>query len=221
MAALVYTTCPFWMVGIDAILPAGRKPVTSTIGGLLLGLAGVLFLIIPSALKEGSHGAAVTGFLVLQLSAAGWVLGALLQKRVAVKAQPLVSGAIQQLAAGLAMFIPATIFEHVPAVISARSGWAVAYLVLFGSVIGFSSFIYSMARLPVAIVSVYTFVNPIVAVFLGFLFFREPFGFRELIAMLIIFAGIAAVKWSESRHEHRSRQRAKNLGEMEVVGQEP
>jgi drug/metabolite transporter (DMT)-like permease len=199
LAALFYTTCPFWMVGIDALLPQGRKPLGLTLQGLLVGVTGVLFLVIPAARHEGFHGGTFTGFVVLQISAAGWVTGSLLQKRVRTNVQPFISGAVQQLAAGLAMFIPAMLFEHPPVAVSTRSELAVAYLVVFGSLIGFSSFMYCMVRLPVAIVSVYTFVNPIVAVFLGWLFFREPFGYRELVAMLIVFVGVAIVKWSESR----------------------
>ena len=204
LAALFYTTCPFWMVGIDALLPHGRRPLGSTIQGLLVGVAGVLFLVVPAARHEGFHGGTFTGFLVLQISAAGWITGSLFQKRVPTRVHPFVTGAVQQLAAGLAMFIPAVMFEHPPANVSLRSELALAYLVVFGSIVGFSSFVYCMARLPVAIVSVYTFVNPGVAVFLGWLFFREPFGYRELLAMLIVFAGIAIVKWSESRLKTRA-----------------
>jgi len=198
LAALFYTTSPFWMVGIDALLPHGSKPLRSTVGGLLLGLVGVMFLIAPSALHEGLRGHTLTGFFLLQISGIGWVLGSLLQKRVRTRAQLFVSGAVQQLAAGLALLIPAILFERVPHSITLRSSFAVAYLIVFGSIVGFSSFIYSMARLPVAVVSIYTFVNPIVAVFLGWLFFREAFGYRHLIAMLVIFAGIVLVRWSES-----------------------
>ena len=203
LAALFITTSSFWMVGIDALLPGGKRPRLPTIGGLLIGLLGVAFLILPAALREGFGGKVIPGFLLLQISGVGWVLGSLLQKRVPTRANSFVTGAVQQFAAGVATFIPAIIFERMPHVISLRSGLAVAYLVVFGSLIGFSSFVYAVAKLPVAIVSVYYFVNPIVAVWLGFLFFREPFGGRELIAMLIIFTGIALVRWSESFHGRR------------------
>jgi drug/metabolite transporter (DMT)-like permease len=132
------------------------------------------------------------------------VLGALLQKRVRTSALPFVSGALQQLAAGLAMLLPASLFETLPHTLGARPVIAIGYLVIFGSVVGYSSFIYSLTHLPVAIVSIYTFVNPIVAVFLGWLAFREPFGYRSAIAMLIIFAGIGLVRWSEAS---RGRER--------------
>ena len=198
LAALFYTTAPFWMIGVDAFLPGGRSPYASTLGGLAVGLLGVTFLVWPAALREGFRGHTVSGFLLLQLSAFGWVLGALLQKRVKTRSLPFINGAVQQLAAGLAMLVPAALFEKLPHAVSSRSEFAVAYLVVFGSFVGFSSFIYSMTHLPVAIVSIYTFVNPVVAILLGRLFFREPFGPRELFAMLIIFGGIALVRWSEA-----------------------
>jgi drug/metabolite transporter (DMT)-like permease len=197
LAALFYTTSPFWMVGLDWVLPGGNKPLASTIGGLIVGLCGVVFLVLPAA-REGMGGHTFLAFLILQLSGIGWVFGSVLQKRVTTHVQPFVSGAVQQVTAGAAMFVPAMITEKFPHAVSLRSEAAVAYLVVFGSIIGFSSFIYAMARLPVAIVSIYTFVNPVVAVFLGWVFFREPFGYREAIAMAIIFSGIALVRWSEA-----------------------
>ncbi len=203
LAALMYTTVPFWMVGIDSLLPGGAKPLLSTLRGLLLGIVGVGVLVLPVLLREGWHGRTLGGFLLLQISAVGWVTGALLQRRVETRASPFLTGAVQQAAAGLVMFVPAAVFEKVPHSLTIRSELAVAYLVVFGSIVGFTSFIYSMARLPVALVSIYTFVNPVVAVLLGWLFFREPFGYRESVAMMIIFAGIAVVKWSESQRRNR------------------
>lgn len=168
-----------------------------SVGGLILGMLGVIYLVWPAARGEGITGRTMTGFLLLQISGIGWAFGSLLQKRVRTTAAPFVSGAVQQLAAGLAVGVPTLIFERAPRVISLRSELAVGYLVLFGSIIGFSSYIYSMSRLPVALVSIYLFINPIVAVWLGWLLLREPFGYRELTAMAIIFAGIALVRWSE------------------------
>lgn len=199
LAALFYTVAPFWMVGVDAMLPGGKRPLASTLAGLSIGLAGVVFLVLPAARHEGINGHTVSGFLLLQVSAAGWVLGSLLQKRVKARSLPFVVGAVQQFAAGLALFAPAGAFEKLPAAVTHRSEWAIAYLVVFGSIIGFTAFVYSMTHLPVAIVSIYNFVNPVVAIVLGWLFFREPFGTRELIAMLIIFAGIGLVRWSETK----------------------
>ncbi|HEX4750180.1 MAG TPA: EamA family transporter [Bryobacteraceae bacterium] len=202
LAALFYTTSPFWMVGIDALLPAGKRPRGLTVLGLLIGIGGVAYLVLPEARAQGLTGSSMLGFLLLQVSGIGWALGALLQKRVHTQSAPLVNGAVQQLAAGLAVGVPAMFLERAPHAVSTRSELAVAYLVVFGSIVGFSSFIYSMARLPVAIVSIYTFVNPLVAVFLGWMMLNEHVGYREFVAMGIIFGGIAVVRWGEASRKN-------------------
>jgi drug/metabolite transporter (DMT)-like permease len=196
-AALFYTTAPFWMVGLDAFLPHGKKPLAATLGGLLVGALGVAYMIYPAAIHEGMRGKTWPGFLLIQASAAAWTLGSLLQKRVHSQAPPFVSGAMQQLAAGVAGALLALKFEKMPAAVGTRSIWAVAYLVVFGSIVGYSAFIYMVKNLPVAIVSIYYFVNPVVAVLLGWLVFRESFGLRPAVAMAIVFTGIGIVRWSE------------------------
>jgi drug/metabolite transporter (DMT)-like permease len=198
LAALFYTTAPFWMVAVEALLPRGTKPLPTTLGGLSVGVLGVAFLVYPAAVHEGFGGRTLTGFLLLQLSAAAWVTGALLQRRVATKAEPLVIGAVQQLAAGLMTLAPAVLFEKAPQHLAMGPAVGLIYLIVIGSIVGYTAFIYAMTHLPVAVISIYMFVNPVVAVFLGYVFFREPFGYRAATAMLIIFAGIAVVRWSET-----------------------
>lgn len=196
-AALFYTTAPFWMVGLDALLPQGKKPYAFTVLGLFTGLLGVAYMIYPAAAHEGMHGNTWPGFLLIQLSAAGWTFGSLLQKRVHSHAPAFVTGAVQQLAMGIASLSLGAVFEKMPAVVGTRATLAVAYLVVFGSIIGYSAFIYAVKHLPVAIASTYYFVNPLVAVLLGWIFFREPFGWRSAIGMLVVFVGIGIVRWSE------------------------
>jgi drug/metabolite transporter (DMT)-like permease len=118
-----------------------------------------------------------------------------LQKSQPTKAHPVVSGAIQQFATGLTV-LPFTLVanEH-PVNWNSRGMWALAYLVVFGSIVGYSAFIYAIEHLPVAVVSTYAYVNPIVAVFLGWLFYREPFGLRELFAMALVISGVVIVKY--------------------------
>ena len=86
-------------------------------------------------------------------------------------------------------------FEYRPGgMTSFRGVAAILYLVVFGSIVGYSAYIFALDRLPVAIVSIYPYINSMVAVTLGWLFYREPFGPREMAAMAIIFAGVALVK---------------------------
>jgi drug/metabolite transporter (DMT)-like permease len=199
MASLFITTSPFWALALDWMLPQGTRPTGGTMRGLVVGLAGVVLLIAPAAIREGWHGQTLAGFLLLQLGSAGWLFGALLQRRQKSMTHPIVSGAVQQLATGLFFVLPALLFERWPARVERRPALAVVYLVIFGSCIGYSSFVYSMAKLPVAIVSIYTYINPIVAVLLGWLFYREAFTPVHLAAMMIIFIGVWIVKHSSGR----------------------
>lgn len=201
MASLFITTSPFWALALDWLLPNGTRPSAGTMRGLMVGLAGVLLLVAPAAMKEGWHGGTVAGFLLLQLGTAGWIFGALLQRRQKSVAHPIVSGAVQQIATGLFFVIPSLLFDRWPVHVSQRPLLAIIYLVIFGSCIGYSSFVYSMAKLPVAIVSIYTYINPIVAVFLGWLFYREAFTPVHMLAMLVIFLGVWMVKHSSGRNE--------------------
>lgn len=194
LAALFVTTSPFWMVGIEAALPGGERLHGPVLGAMAVGFAGAALLVGPGALSDGMSSGAVKGFLVLQFGCLCWALGSILQRRQRAKAHPVVSGAVQQLAAGLAFLLPAVFIREHPVQWSVRGVAATLYLVVFGSIIGYSAYIYAMDKLPVAVVSIYTYVNPIVAVALGWLFYREPFGPREAVAMAIIFAGVAMVK---------------------------
>jgi drug/metabolite transporter (DMT)-like permease len=198
LAALIIAVSPFWLVGIEALLPGGVGLHRPTILGMLVGLAGVALLVFPDIRGEGFGTGAllVHGFLVLQLGNACWSFGSIYYRRQPAQAHPVVSGAVQQLAAGLVLVVPALLIPQHAIVPTWRGVGGIAYLVVFGSIVGYSAYIYALSHLPVAVVSIYPYVNTIVAVSLGWLFYREPFGIREAAAMLIIFAGVALVKRS-------------------------
>jgi drug/metabolite transporter (DMT)-like permease len=198
LAALVLSLSPFWLLGLNATLPPREHVRPATWLGLLAGLAGAALLVGPGAFEGGLHGSMLKGFLILQLGMLGWNLGSLFQRRMPARAHPIVAGAVQQLAAGLAC-APLALLAGGRIHWSARGVGALAYLVIFGSIVGYSAYVLAMDRLPVALVSLYNYINPVVAVFLGWLLFREPFGVRETIAMLIIFLGVAIVRRLE-RH---------------------
>ena len=206
LAALFITTSPFWMVGLEAVLPRGEPLHLPTLGGILVGLVGVLILVAPAAaslITEGSANPAnaglVSGFLVLQFGCFCWCLGGALHRRMAAKVHPFVSAAVQQFATGLVYTPIALAANEQPVRWNDRGVLALVWLVIFGSVVGYNAFIYAMEHLPVPIVATYSYVNPIVAVSLGWLFYREPFGWREMIAMLTVFTGVALVKYYSSR----------------------
>lgn len=194
IAGLIITMSPFWMVGAEALLPGGEGLHAPTIGGMAVGLAGAALLAMPDVGTHSFDRNLINGFLILQVGMATWSFGSIYQRRKSGKAHPIVSGGVQQLAAGLMLAPFALLIPQAPIHWSARGVLALCYLVCFGSLVGYSAYVYAMDKLPVAIVSVYPYVNAVVAVALGWLFYREHFGAREALSMFIIFAAVAVVK---------------------------
>ncbi len=193
IAGLIVTLSPFWMVGAEALLPGGERLHAPTIGAMAVGLVGASLLFTPEA-GAGIDPNLLYGFLVLQIGMAGWSFGSIYQRRNSGKAHPIIAGGVQQLAAGMILAPFALAIPEHPIYWSARGIGAILYLVLFGSIVGYSAYVYALDRLPVAIVSIYPYINSIVAVALGWLFYRERFGLREALSMVIIFASVALVK---------------------------
>jgi drug/metabolite transporter (DMT)-like permease len=165
---------------------------------MVVGLAGAALLFEPDAATHAFNRDLLFGLLLLQIGMASWSFGSIYQRRNAGIAHPIIAGAVQQLAAGVAMTPFALAIPEHPIQWSARGVAAILYLVFFGSIVGYSAYAYSLDRLPVAIVSIYPYVNAVVAVTLGWLFYREPFGLREALAMVVIFTGVAIVKYCGS-----------------------
>ena len=214
LASLFITTGPFWYAGLDAVMPGGERLHGPTITALLVGFLGVLGLVAPAAwsLISGgefsSGGGIVLGFVVLQFSGVCWTLGSLLQRNRKVRMHPFVLAGVQQVATGIAFTLPAML-EPQDAVWNARGIGAVVYLAIFGGIVGYGCYMVALSRLPLAMVSIYTYVNPVVAVFLGWLVYREAFGLREAAAMVVIFVGVWMVRRASVSAENlRSSSRA-------------
>ncbi len=208
LAALYITTSPLWTVLVESAIPGGERLHRGTLAAMLVGFTGTALLVFPKNLQEGFSPANVKGFLILQVGNLAWALGAILFRRrslsatQATNAHPIVSGAVQQFVTGALTFLLIAVVPHRPGPLGSgewttRGLLAVLYLVIFGSIVGYSAYIYVLGKLPVSIVSTYTYVNPVVAVSLGWIFYREPFGGRELTAMMIIFVGVYLVKRSQ------------------------
>ena len=200
LAAILTTTTPFWMIGIEALLPGGEKPNFPTLSGILVGLAGTLLLVVPGAIQEGFGGAVVSSFLILQIGCGGFALGSILERRHKTTTHPVINGAVQELATGVVFLIPALLMHHEPVKWNVRGVGVVLYLIVFGGIVGYSAYIYAMKHLPVSLVSIYTYVNPVVAVILGSLLYGEKFGVPDAAAMVTVALGVVIVKrFSERR----------------------
>ena len=123
IAGLIVSLSPFWMVGAEALLPGGERLHAPTIGGMLVGLLGVGLLFTPEPGTHLFNGNLVYGFLVLQIGMAGWCFGSIYQRRQSGKAHSVITGAVQQLAAGLILAPLAIAVPHHPIHWTARGSW--------------------------------------------------------------------------------------------------
>jgi drug/metabolite transporter (DMT)-like permease len=173
---------------------------------LAIGFAGIVVLVWPELFTETTGTWFVAGVVALQLACAGWAVGTSFTKRHVASPSPVATSAVQMLAAGLMFLAIATVAgEWRQLAFTVRSASAILYLVIFGSIVAFSAYVYALKHLPIATVSLYSYVNPLIAVVLGTVLLSEPFSSRTLVASALVFAGIAVVR-SASGQPGGSRQ---------------
>lgn len=203
LAALLVATAPFWMAIIEAFRSAGERVDRRGIIGLLIGFAGVAMLVTP----RGSGGAWSIGFLfgalAIQLGSLCWQLGSAWGKYQLRGVPLLASSALQMLFGGLVVAIVGVAIGEAPRfALTPRTFGALAYLTIFGSVIAFSAYVFALAHMRTTHTSLYAYVNPVVAVFLGWLILNEPLTWLSIVAMVVILAGVALVQttgWKRAR----------------------
>lgn len=194
-AALLVATSPFWVVGLERILPTGERATLRTVIGLVLGFIGLVLLVAPHLSGTSLHGYYLLGAAAIQFGCLSWSGGSVYSKHHSSDISPFMAAAIQMLIAGLALTIIGTAVGEWRVIhFSARSFSAFAYLIVFGSIVAFGSYTFAIQKLPLSLVSVYSYINPVIAVLLGWLILSEPLGLRVIIAMSIILAAVALVK---------------------------
>jgi len=163
-SCLMVSSAPIWATILELFIYK-RSPTLLLVGALILGFMGVLVLSFPSMAKGTS--ADVFAVLALILSAVGWSMGSVFQSRHPVKLSPQVTSGYQHLFAGVGFLVVSLCFgETVPhPTVQAWAAWG--YLVIFGSVIAFTSYIFALKLLPISIAMTYAYVNPVLALFLG------------------------------------------------------
>lgn len=202
IAALLIAAVPLWMALFDRVAN-GQRLTRSTLLGLTVGFGGVALLAWPS----GPSRIDVAGAVVLLLSGAAWATGSLCARRAALPRRPLVSASMQMLTGGaLLLAVSASAGElgdvgHV----STTSVLALIYLVVVGSWIAFSAYSWLLRVAPMSLVSTYAYVNPLVAVFLGWSLLSEPISPRILVAGAVIVGAVALIVSPSREHVRRSR----------------
>ncbi len=198
IASIFVVTVALWMAFFDAIIPGGSGDLNwRVVTGLLLGFLGTALLVGASP-AEILH-ADLRGPIALTWASASWSLGSVYSKRHRTETSPYVGAAIQMIAGGAAIALVGTLLgEWSRWHLTPRGAGAMAYLVVFGSILGYSAYTYALRHASPTIVGTYAYVNPVIAVLLGWLILREPVSARTFVAMALI---LGAVVWIQFSHK--------------------
>ncbi len=194
LAALLITTVPFWVVGMETFIPTGPKINLMILSGLFLGLMGVT-LIFNGNWSDLLNPAYLLGVICILGAVIAWSFGTVYSKYKKVSVHPLMRAAVQMLVAGTAQTILGS-FLGEWARISLHTDGLISffYLVFIGSMFGYGSYIYAIEHLPLSLVSTYAYINPVIALFLGWLVLDEKLNLPIIIAAAVIIIGVIIVK---------------------------
>jgi len=199
LAALLITTVPFFMVGIESFLPKGPKLNATIITGLAMGLVGA-FLIFGEDIRYLADPDNLKGVLGLLGAVLFWSAGSLYSKYVKLNVHPMMGASVEMLIAGFVLSGIGISIGELPRLNFEITGLlSLAYLVIIGSLVGYTSYIYAIDKLPLSLVSTYAYINPVIALFLGWLILGEKLSFQIAIAAAVIIAGVFIVKQGAAR----------------------
>jgi drug/metabolite transporter (DMT)-like permease len=200
MAALLIASVPLW-VAIYRILD-GQRVRGGTVVGLFLGFSGVALLLLPGGRPSGAH---LAGILLVLLAAASWAGGTFLSPRVPLPPDPFANTGVEMLIGGVVLCVAGLAAgegsDFVVSNFSAESVGGLLYLVFVGSIPAYFAFVWVLNHAPVSKVATYAYVNPVIAVFLGWAVLSEDVTATVLIGTVVIVASVAMIVRNESRAE--------------------
>lgn len=191
LTAVLIATTPFWSALVERLLPNGERFSTRSLAGLALGFSGIVVLVWPELTSGGASGAKfVGGVIAIQLACLGWVIGTSYARRHELGDNPFRSTSLQMVFSGTMLLTAATFHgDWAQLSFTTETLLAMAYLSIAGSLVAYSAYIYAIQHLPLQLVSLYAYINPIIAVALGTLFLDEPFSARIAVAAALVLAG--------------------------------
>jgi drug/metabolite transporter (DMT)-like permease len=195
LTAVLVAAAPFWMVGIERLMPGADRLGARPLAGLLVGFGGIVLLVWPELQLGGGGRSFLGGAAATQLACLAWAVGSSFSRRRSRDEHVLGAAALQMFFAGVALLgLGLGLGEASALVFTPRTGAALLYLVLAGSVAGFTAYTYALKHLPLATVSLYAYVNPVIAVILGTLVLDEPMSPRIAVAGVTVLVGMALVR---------------------------
>jgi drug/metabolite transporter (DMT)-like permease len=207
LAALIVAMVPLWMVLLNWRWSDRVRPSPGTLLGVGLGLVGIALIAAPGqAAAEGAVNP--IGLLILVLASLSWSIGSLYSRKSSLPANALLATSLEMLAGGALLLIAGLLlgqgaqirFDH----ISLLSLAALGYLIVFGSLIGFTAYVWLLKVSTPARVSTYAFVNPVVAVFLGGVFAGEELSLRVLVAAAVIIVAVMLITLNQTTRSSRA-----------------
>lgn len=206
LAAMIVAVVPIWVALIEALMGGDRLNRLGWIG-LLLGMGGLFVLLWPDIDGSSVGKRDLIASLVLMLGSLSWALGSVLSRRFKLGVGPFAATGWEMTFAGLVNAFLALGFGDFRHADWSRTGWlAIAYLVTFGSLVGFTAYIWLLEHVPTPKVATYAYVNPVVAVFLGWMLHGERLDRYMLLGMVVIIAAVALVTSSKLRAKQLTTQ---------------
>lgn len=196
MTAVLLATTPFWMVGIELFVPRGERPGARTWAGLTVGFGGIVLLVWPDIAAGGRDRLAfLLGVIALQVACISWSIGSAYSRARHQEHPALAGAAVQMISGGILLTaVGSAAGEWSRLAFGLRSGLAFAYLIVVGSIVAYSAYLYALKHLPISTLSLYSYINPIIAVVLGALVLGEPLGPRTAAAVAVVLVGVALVR---------------------------
>ena len=209
IAALIIGSAPLWMTTMEALRPGGVRPNWLGIAGLVIGFGGIALLVGPSLLHATTAVSQPVGVLILLLAAFFWSLGSIFSRSADLPRSTLLSTAVEMLGGGMSLYLAGTLtgewHQFTLAGISGRSWLGLAYLTLFGSLVGFTAYAWLLRNAPVSLVSTYAYVNPLVAILLGSLLDQETLTVQIAVAAAVIIGSVVLINLSRQiKARHRT-----------------
>jgi drug/metabolite transporter (DMT)-like permease len=203
VAALIVGTVPLWLVLIEALRRGGVRPTPVAIIGLLIGFGGIYLLVGPTELSATTMQFDTIGIGAVILASFLWSIGSIYSRGADMPASSLMATGAEMLIGSAALFIVSGLLGEWRsfdlATVSTQSWLGLAYLITFGSLVGFVSYIWLLKNAPVSLVATYAYVNPLVAVFLGAWLADETINARILVAGLVIIGSVILINQTKSK----------------------
>lgn len=207
LTALLIATTPLMMTCMESLVPRGPRLNPTIIGGLILGLSGVC-LIFWDDVQYLTDRENLIGIAAILIGMTFWSGGSLYSKYVKVAVPPLMGAAVEMLIAGIFLTLfGVSIGELSRWNLEIRGLFSILYLIVFGSFVGYGSYIYALSKLPMSFVATSTYINPVIALFLGWLILDEKLSILVWVASAAIIVGVFVVKQGSMRADPRSAGR--------------